>query len=225
MLRAGDKKSCGVRLLTYLSFPRPARPRSSVAASACYQVKLGNLTIFQQLVGVNRGIFGVKAAKSEAIEILLSELQRSANNQRPTEDLAQLSGKWNLIYTSLVIKGAQKTKLGLREFVSLGDFEQIIDNESKTATNRVHFSVTGLGNLSGSLTIIAKFEPVSAKRVQITYESAALVPKALERLFASNYDMLLSIFNPEGWLDITYLDDTHRVGRDDKGNVFYLQRS
>ncbi len=42
-------------------------------------------------------------------------------------------------------------------------------------TNRVHFSVTGLGNLSGSLTIIAKFEPVSAKRVQITYESAALV--------------------------------------------------
>lgn len=42
-------------------------------------------------------------------------------------------------------------------------------------TNTVYFSVTGLGNLSGSLTIIAKFEPVSAKRVQITYESAALV--------------------------------------------------
>jgi len=42
-------------------------------------------------------------------------------------------------------------------------------------TNRIHFSVTGLGNLSGSLTIIAKFEPVSTKRVQITYESAALV--------------------------------------------------
>ena len=51
------------------------------------------------------------------------------------------------------------------------------------------------------------------------------VPKALERLFASNYDMLLSIFNPEGWLDVTYVDDTHRIGRDDKGNVFYLQRS
>ncbi|DBB08586.1 TPA: Fibrillin protein 5 [Trebouxia sp. C0006] len=51
------------------------------------------------------------------------------------------------------------------------------------------------------------------------------VPKALERLFASNYDLLLSIFNPEGWLDITYVDDTHRIGRDDKDNVFYLQRS
>lgn len=31
------------------------------------------------------------------------------------------------------LQGARKTKLGLREFVSLGDFEQIIDNESKTA--------------------------------------------------------------------------------------------
>ena len=50
------------------------------------------------------------------------------------------------------------------------------------------------------------------------------VPSGLEKLFASNYDLLLSIFNPEGWLDITYVDETHRVGRDDKGNVFYLER-
>ena len=50
------------------------------------------------------------------------------------------------------------------------------------------------------------------------------VPGALEKLFAGNYDLLLSIFNPEGWLDISYVDDTHRVGRDDKGNVFYLER-
>lgn len=55
--------------------------------------------------------------------------------------------------------------------------------------------------------------------------SLSQVPKALEQLFASNHDLLLSIFNPEGWLDITYVDDTHRIGRDDKGNVFYLQRS
>lgn len=58
-----------------------------------------------------------------------------------------------------------------------------------------------------------------------TQHDVMQVPKALEQLFASNYDMLLSIFNPEGWLDITYVDSTHRVGRDDKGNVYYLQRS
>lgn len=51
------------------------------------------------------------------------------------------------------------------------------------------------------------------------------VPTQLQKLFEANYDLLLSIFNPEGWLDITYLDDTTRVGRDDKGNVFLLTRS
>lgn len=50
-------------------------------------------------------------------------------------------------------------------------------------------------------------------------------PEKLQMLFEKNYDLLLSIFNPEGWLDITYLDETHRIGRDDKGNIFYLEKS
>ncbi len=40
----------------------------------------------------------------------------------------------------------------------------------------------------------------------------------------ANYELLLSIFNPEGWLDTTYVDDRHRIGRDDKGNTFVLER-
>jgi hypothetical protein len=50
------------------------------------------------------------------------------------------------------------------------------------------------------------------------------VPDQLQQLFQKNYDLLLSIFNPEGWLDITYVDAELRVGRDDKGNLFVLQR-
>ena len=49
-------------------------------------------------------------------------------------------------------------------------------------------------------------------------------PRQLQELFASQLDVLLSIFNPEGWLDITYLDPTHRIGRDHNGNIFYLER-
>lgn len=49
-------------------------------------------------------------------------------------------------------------------------------------------------------------------------------PSQLQDLFEQHYDMLLSIFNPAGWLDITYLDDRLRVGRDDKSNVFLLER-
>lgn len=62
------------------------------------------------------------------------------------------------------------------------------------------------------------------QRVNIKFENSALVPEQLLSLFQKNYDLLLSIFNPEGWLEITYIDDTLRIGRDDKGNVFLLER-
>ena len=62
------------------------------------------------------------------------------------------------------------------------------------------------------------------KRVDIAFQEASLVPSELQKLFEANYDLLLSVFNPQGWLDITFLDDIHRVGRDDKGNIFYLER-
>ena len=50
------------------------------------------------------------------------------------------------------------------------------------------------------------------------------MPEALQRLFKQHYDLLLDIFNPEGYLDITYVDDTHRIGRDNKANLFFLER-
>lgn len=86
-------------------------------------------------------------------------------------------------------------------------------------------------------------------------------------VFQKNYDILLGIFNPEGWLEISYpwilsvsvsvilyiyftlvnvkiskrkkkkeavvilwfkivryVDETIRIGRDDKGNIFILER-
>lgn len=50
------------------------------------------------------------------------------------------------------------------------------------------------------------------------------VPAKLQSLFDANFDLLLSIFNPEGHLDITYCDQDLRVGRDDKGHIFVLER-
>jgi hypothetical protein len=51
------------------------------------------------------------------------------------------------------------------------------------------------------------------------------VPSQLQQIFKANYELLLSIFNPEGWLDITFVDGDMRVGRDDKGNLFLLERA
>jgi hypothetical protein len=41
--------------------------------------------------------------------------------------------------------------------------------------NKVAFSVAGLGNLSGSLTITAAYTPSSDDRVDIAFQSAKLV--------------------------------------------------
>jgi hypothetical protein len=94
--------------------------------------------------------------------------------------------------------------------------------------NEVAFSVTGLGKFQGRLAVSASYAtappPRDGSRVEIAFESAKLSPDALEALFRSNYDLLLSVFNPEGWLDVTYLDGELRVGRDDKGNVFVVER-
>jgi hypothetical protein len=38
-----------------------------------------------------------------------------------------VDGCWKLIYSTISILGKKRTKLGLRDFISLGDFLQIID--------------------------------------------------------------------------------------------------
>ena len=48
--------------------------------------------------------------------------------------------------------------------------------------------------------------------------------RAAEGLLRFRLPLLLAIFNPEGWLDTTFVGGGLRVGRDDKGHVFVLER-
>ncbi|KAK3268675.1 hypothetical protein CYMTET_22833 [Cymbomonas tetramitiformis] len=76
----------------------------------------------------------------------------------------------------------------------------------------------------GKLTVQATYTVTSPTKVDINYEQSTLVPEQLDALFKKNFDLLLAIFNPEGWLEIVYLDDAHRIGYDDKGNIFVLEK-
>jgi hypothetical protein len=38
-----------------------------------------------------------------------------------------VDGCWRLVYSTISILGSRRTKLGLRDFISLGDFFQTID--------------------------------------------------------------------------------------------------
>lgn len=91
--------------------------------------------------------------------------------------------------------------------------------------NVIEFSARGLNLLNGQLKIEATFNVVSNTKVGITYNSSSITPDVLMNVFKKNYDLLLRIFNPEGWLNITYVDETLRIGRDDKGNIFVLERT
>eukprot|EP00884_Botryococcus_braunii_P011020 jgi/Botrbrau1/1991/Bobra.0052s0033.1 len=153
---------------------------------------------------------------------MIQDLEAENGVEEPAIDLNAVSGRWLLLYTTITIRGFKRSKLGLGDLVALGQFVQEIDPVAKIAVNHVEFDV--LGRLEGTFRIIAAFESLSKKRVSIKYLTSELEPEQVASLFKNNYELLLSIFNPEGWLDITYVDDTLRVGRDDKDNVFVLQR-
>ncbi|KAF3440529.1 hypothetical protein FNV43_RR18813 [Rhamnella rubrinervis] len=181
--------------------------------------------LYQTLEGINRGIFGAPSAKKSEIEDLVKLLESQNPTPDPTLNLEKLAGCWKLVYSTITILGSKRTKLGLRDFISLGDFFQTIDIPKSKAVNIIKFNVRGFKLLNGQLTIEASFKIASESRVDISYDNSTITPDQLMNVFRTNYDLLLSIFNPEGWLEITYVDDTMRIGRDDKGNIFILERS
>ncbi|KAL2521369.1 putative plastid-lipid-associated protein 7 [Forsythia ovata] len=180
--------------------------------------------IYDALQGINRGIFGVTSTKKTEILKLVELLESQNPNPEPTSCLEKVSGSWKLIYSTITILGSKRTKLGLRDFISLGDFVQSIDVVEGKAVNAVKFSAKGLNLLNGQLTIEASFKIASKSRVDISYIKSVITPEQLMNVFRKNFDLLLGIFNPEGWLEITYVDDSMRIGRDDKGNIFILER-
>jgi len=129
----------------------------------------------QALVGVDRGVFGVQTAKKQAIHELIEQLEAQNPLQDPAQHLESVAGAWRLLYTTIAITGARKTKLGLREFIKLGDFTQTIDTAASLAINEVQFKVAGLGTFGGALTITASYAVVSPQRVDITFQEAKLV--------------------------------------------------
>nr|XP_029118387.1 probable plastid-lipid-associated protein 7, chloroplastic isoform X2 [Elaeis guineensis] len=176
--------------------------------------------LYQKLDGINRGIFGVTSAKKLEIERLVELLESQNPTPQPTDHLLdKVDGCWKLVYSTITILGAKRTKLGLRDFITLDDFIQIIDVAKEKAVNVIKFNVRAFKLLTGQLTIEASYKIVSKTRVDIKLENSSITPDQ------KNYDLLLAIFNPEGWLEITYVDDTMRIGRDDKGNIFILERT
>ena len=182
-----------------------------------------------------RGIFGLPRKVREQIDGAAQALeehgaQNASMGGLPNAPMEVFDGEWRLLYTTLEIKGLAKTRLGLRGMVELGELYQHINIGGAHADTIATFSIPGLG-AEGRLTVSASFEEEGhaesaseARRFQVQYTESTLEPDALAKVFEANMDLLLQTFNPEGWLDVTYVDADCRIGRDDKGRLFVLTR-
>ena len=200
--------------------PRPPSAAATATAAAITALRDAACAV------PDAGLFGAPAPLRDAVNAAVAAAEATTPpGAAPTSALADLDGVWRVLYSTVTVTGARRTQLGLRSgAVSVARMTQTLDAATRTAVNEVAFTMHFLGGVPGALTLTVAFEPASKTRVDITLSDATLSPSALDALMGPRMDMLLAIFNPAGWLDTTFVGGGVRVGRDESGNVFVLER-
>jgi hypothetical protein len=190
--------------------------------------------LLEIIEGKNRGLL---ATETDNVRILtaVEKLEDHNPNLDPLNNLSLVNGDWRLLYTT------SRSILGLNNIplLQLGEIYQCI----RTETNKIYnlAEINGLPFLEGLVSVAANIEIVSAKRVNVKFERSIIGLRKIlgyvspedfiNKIEAGKYflplDINLGIFNnknPQGWLEITYLDENLRIGRGNEGNVFILER-
>ncbi|MCT7951043.1 PAP/fibrillin family protein [Ancylothrix sp. C2] len=192
---------------------------------------LGKAELLGIIAGKNRGLLATPTDKT-AILSAVAKLEDRNPTPRPLEAADLLNGDWRLLYTT------SRGLLGIDQFpvFKLGQIYQSIRvNESKVYNIA---EVYGVPFLEGIISVVAGFEQVNDRRVQVKFNRSIV---GLQRLIGyqspSNYiaeieenkkfvalDFKLEPREQQGWLDITYLDADLRIGRGNEGSVFVLTK-
>ncbi|MBD1905033.1 PAP/fibrillin family protein [Funiculus sociatus GB2-A5] len=179
----------------------------------------------------NRGLLATETDKT-AILAAVAQLEDINPTPRPVEAADLLDGNWRLLYT---------TSRGLLNIdqvplLKLGQIYQCIRAKSAKIYNIAE--VYGLPYLEGIVSVTARFDPVSERRVLVKFERSI---SGLQRLIGYNspsdfiqqiesgknflaLDFSIESRDQKGWLDITYLDNDLRIGRGNEGSVFVLTK-
>lgn len=191
----------------------------------------GKTMLLEAIAGKNRGILATATDKL-AILAAVAQLEDQNPTPRPVEAADKLEGVWRLLYTT------SQGLLGFDRFPLLkpGQIYQVIRVKEARVYNIAE--VYGLPFLEGLVSVAARFEPVSERRVQVKfersiiglqrligYESPGLLISQIEagRKFTA-IDTPIDSRDQQGWLDITYLDDDLRIGRGNEGSLFVLAK-
>ncbi|MEH1822958.1 MAG: PAP/fibrillin family protein [Nostoc sp.] len=193
---------------------------------------MGKAALMDAIAGTNRGLLATEAQK-QAILAAIATLEDFNPTPRPVEASNLLDGNWRLLYTT------SKALLNLDRLplCKLGQIYQCIRVETTSVYNIAE--IYGLPYLEGLVSVAAKFEPVSGRRVQVKFERSII---GLQRLIEYNspvtfiqqieegrkfpgIDVAIKSDRQQGWLDITYIDNDLRIGRGNEGSVFVLTKT
>lgn len=205
-----------------------ARRQSVTMTSSLSLASSSHVSELRSRLDETRGIFGLPEDERAEIGEIIERIEKDNACTDVTKDnVSIVHGRWKLVYTTLEILGRRRISLGISSpfkqgLVELGDFIQEIDSVHSTTSNIVHFDV--LQRVQGTFTINASYEVLSECRVGVNMQSTLLYPESLQKLLGKNEKMLTKIFNPTGFLDITYVDNEMRIGRNAKGQIFVLER-
>jgi hypothetical protein len=193
---------------------------------------IAKAALLEAIAGKNRGLLATEQDK-KAILVTIANLEDFNPTPRPLEASDLLDGNWRLLYTT------SKALLNLDRFplCKLGEIYQCIRVQTNSVYNIAE--IYGLPLLEGVVSVAAKFEPVSERRVQVKFERSIV---GLQRLISykssttfiqqieagqkfTAVDFPLNSNEQQGWLDITYLDSDLRIGRGNEGSVFVLAKA
>ncbi|MEH1921568.1 PAP/fibrillin family protein [Nostoc sp.] len=193
---------------------------------------MGKAALIDAIAGTNRGLLATEAQK-QAILAAIATLEDFNPTPRPVEASNLLDGNWRLLYTT------SKALLNLDHLplCKLGQIYQCIRVETTSVYNIAE--IYGLPYLEGLVSVAAKFEPVSGRRVQVKFERSII---GLQRLIEYNspvtfiqqieegrkfpgIDVAIKSDKQQGWLDITYIDNDLRISRGNEGSVFVLTKT
>lgn len=192
---------------------------------------LGKAALLEAIAGKNRGVLATDLDK-QAILSAVAQLEDRNPTPHPVEALETLDGNWRLLYTT----SDELLQIDRFPFLKLGQIYQYV--RANTAKIYNIAEVFGLPYLEGIVSVAARFEPLSDRRVKVNFERGIV---GLQRLIGyqspssfvqaieagkkfTAIDFNITNREQRGWLDITYLDDDLRIGRGNEGNVFVLAK-
>lgn len=187
--------------------------------------------LLETIAGKNRGLLANEIDKVAVLSAVV-KLEDHNPTPNPVKRLDLLEGDWRLLYTT------SRGLLNLDRFplLQLGQIYQCI----RTTGARVYniAEVIGLPLLEGLVSVSARFEPVSERRVTVKFERSILnLQRLIQYRSPSEFiqqlesgkkflplDFSIESREQQGWLDITYLDEDLRIGRGNEGSVFVLSK-